>query len=282
MIDTRLKYSFSSAAHSIIYSFEKSRLPIKQSMLIFSNDIDVGSSKLGVINDGKRDMDVNLRLSEIEVGKIEEISIPLIVEAFDSFEVPMSFAVRGQLTEVHNEIFDLLLSSEINHDIGAHGYYHKQFTKITSDEAENELCKISDGMDKYGIKPRTFIFPRNCVYHLDLLEKYKYICYRGYGDLFKDRMHIEKSGRLFNVHPSICVNQYSSLFFLKKILDISIVKKLPLHIWFHFFDLGKNRKEVQLTTKKLFVPLLSYAKEKQNHGLLAFETMLSASRKIEI
>jgi hypothetical protein len=95
-------------------------------------------------------------------------------------------------------------------------------------------------------------------------------------------MYIEKCGQLFNVHPSICVNQYSSPFFLKKILDISIVKKLPLHVWFHFFNLGQNEKEVQRTARKLFAPVLSYAREKQEQGLLTFETMLSAAQKMEM
>jgi hypothetical protein len=255
-------------------------MSLEKSMLIFSNDIDVGSPELGTINRGLRDADVNLSLSEYDVGRIEEISIPLFVETFDSFEVPMSLAVRGQLTEVRSKVLDVLLSSKVNHDIGAHGYYHTRFTEINAEEAENELNKISVGMEKYGIVPRTFIFPRNCVAHLDLVEKHGYLCYRGHGDLFEDCMRIEKCGNLFNVHPSFYIDQYSSPFFLKKIIDISIAKKLPLHVWFHFFNLGKNEKEVSRTIRNLFVPVLSYAREKHEEGLLSIETMLSATQKM--
>lgn len=270
-----------SGGHFVVSSFEKPKMSLEKSMLIFSNDIDVGSPELGIINKGLRDADINWSLSEYDVGRIEEISIPKIVEVFDNYKVPMSLAVRGQLTEVQSKVLDVLLSSKGNHDIGAHGYYHTQFTNITSEEAENELCMISDGMEKYGISPRTFIFPRNCVAHLDLLEKHGYLCYRGHGDLFEDRMLIEKRGGLFNVHPSMYITQHSSPFFLKKILDISISKKLPLHVWFHFFNIGQNEKEVSLTARKLFAPVLSYAREKQEKGLLTFETMLSAAQKMK-
>ena len=79
----------SSGAHFVLCSFEKPRMSLEKSMLIFSNDIDVGSPELGTINKSLRDSDVNLSLSEYDVDRIEEISIPILVEVFDSFEVPM-------------------------------------------------------------------------------------------------------------------------------------------------------------------------------------------------
>jgi len=159
--------------------------------------------------------------------------------------------------------------------------YHRTFTQLSHDEAEDELRMISAGMKEYGVIPRTFIFSRNCVAHLDLLEKYKYICYRSYGDLIKNCMYIEKCGQLYNVHPSICINQHSNLLLLKKILDISIKKKLPFHIWFHFWNFGEDEKSISKTIKNLFIPFLYYAKEKQENRQLAFGTMLSAAEKFE-
>jgi hypothetical protein len=282
MFDFISEFNFiSQIGHFFIYSLMRSKMSLEKGMLIVSTDIDVGSPKLGAINKGKRDRDVNIRLSECEIGRIEELSIPLFVEVFDDFGIPITLAVRGQLTEVDSQVLETLLTSHVKHDIGAHGYYHREFTQLTHNEAEDELRMISAGMKEYGVIPRTFIFPRNSVAHLDLLEKYKYICYRSYGSLFRDCMQIEKCGQLYNVHPSIYIEQHTNLLFLKKILDISIGNRSPLHMWFHFWTFGEDEKSVSKTIKNLFVPLLCYAKEKQEKGILTFETMLSASQKVE-
>jgi len=164
-------------------------------MFIISVDVDVGDKELGVINDGKNDANVSSSTSEYLVGAIEERVLPLIVDLFDDFEIPVTFAIRGQLTEVDDSILDLILHSTVKHDIGAHGYYHRQFVNLSRTEAENELKMISVGMKNFGILPRSFVFPRNSVAHLELLEKYGYECYRGY-DL---RMCIEKKGQLYNI-----------------------------------------------------------------------------------
>jgi hypothetical protein len=256
-------------------------MSLEKGMLIVSTDIDVGSPELGVINKGKRDRDVNTRLSECQIGKIEELSIPLFVEVFNDFGIPITLAVRGQLTEVDGQVLEVLLASRVKHDIGGHGYYHRKFTQLTHNEAEDELRKISAGMKEYGVIPRTFIFPRNCVAHLDLLEKYKYTCYRSNGGFVKDCMHIEKCGQLYNIHPSIFIDQHSNLPLLKKILDISIEKRLPFHIWFHFWNFGEDEKSISKSIKNLFVPFLYYAKEKQENGILTFETMLSATQNVK-
>lgn len=225
-------------------------------------------------------MDVNLRLTESEVGKIEEESLPLFLKMFEEFELPVSLAIRGQLMETDSLFMRNLLASKVNHDVGSHGYYHRQFTDLTAVEAEDELQKISVGMKKYGLTPKTFIFPRNCVAHLDLLEKYGYFCYRGYGSLLKDTMLIEKNGKLYNVHPSIFIDQHSNLALLKRMLDASVAKRLPFHMWFHFWSFGENEKVIAKNLETIFYPLLRHAKQKQVEGSLKFETMLSATQKV--
>jgi len=136
-------------------------------------------------------------------------------------------------------------------------------------------------MKEHGVIPRTFIFPRNCIAHLDLLEKYKYTCYRGYGDFVKDCMYIEKQGRLFNVHPSLYLDRSIGYMFLKKILDLAIAKKLPFHIWFHLWNFGETKGSINRTINRVFSPLLKYVKKKQKSGLLDVETMLSATGRVE-
>jgi hypothetical protein len=256
-------------------------MSLERGMLIITVDIDVGSSRLGIINKGKRDKDVNTRLSEYKIGKIEELAIPLFVETLGDLGIPITFAVRGQLTEVDGQVMEVLLASGVRHDIGAHGYYHRKFTQLANRKAEDELRMISAGMKEYGLVPRTFVFPVNCVAHLGLLEKYNYTCYRGYGDYLKDCMYIEKRGGLYNVHPSIYIDQHTNLPVLKRILDISVKKRSPFHVWFHSWNFGEDKESVSRSIKNLFVPFLKYAKEKQEEGTLTFDTMLSAAQKVE-
>jgi len=250
-------------------------------MLIISSDIDVGNRKLGVINGGKNDANVSRHMSEYRIGEIEEIAAPLYVEAFDHYEVPATFAVRGQVIEANSSILELLRKSSVEHDVGAHGYYHKEFTKLSPSEAENELNLVSVGMKKFRILPKSFIFPRNKVAYLDLLEKYGYKCYRSQGGFLKDRMCIERHERLFNIRPSLYLHQSISSIFLRKMVDIAVAKKLPCHVWFHLWDFGENGTSIRRNIQKVLFPLLDYAKKKEKKGCLTLETMLSATEKVE-
>jgi len=277
-----IKEYISQLYHFLAYSIKKPKMQLEEGMFIISIDVDVGSRELGVINRGKNDANVHRHLTEYRVGEIDELALPLFVETFNDFEIPVTFAIRGQLTEVNGSVLELLVKSSVKHDIGAHGYYHKEFTNLSRNQAENELNMISSGMKKFGISPRSFVFPKNSVAHLDLLERYGYKCYRSYGGFMNDCMYIEKQGQLYNIHPSLYIDQGTSFTFLKKILDISIAKKLPFHIWFHLWNFGETKESVQRTINKVFIPLFKHTKKKEKSGMLTFETMLSATEKVEM
>ena len=254
---------------------------LQKGIFIISIDVDVGSKKLGMINEGKNDINVNDYFSECFIGEVEERATPLFVELFDDLEIPVTFAIRGQLTELDNSILEYILNSSVEHDIGAHGYYHKEFDKLSYTQAENELHLISEGMKKFGIRSKSFIFPRNMVAQLELLEKYGYKCYRGSGNYKKNCMWIEKNGRLYNVHPSLYFCPTLSPMFIKRILDISIANRLPFHLWFHLWDFGITMKSIRKSIDRVFLPLLEYAKEKETNGELYFKPMLSTIEEFE-
>lgn len=271
---------FSHFYHFLGYTLRKPKIELEKSMFIVSIDVDVGNRELGVINKGKNDLNVHHHLSEYRIGEIEEFALPLFLDTFDNFQMPVTFAVRGQLVEIDNSSLELLIKSNIKHDIGAHGYYHKEFTSLTQNEAETELKLISTGMKKFDIIPKTFIFPRNKVSHLDLLAKYGYKCYRSAGKFRNDCMYIEQKGELFDIHPSLYLDKSKNFMFVKKIIDVAATKRLPFHIWFHLWNFGTTRKSIQRNLK-LLIPLLEYAKKKEKKEELTFETMLSAAEKIE-
>lgn len=271
----------SQVSHLLAFSAKKPKMHLEEGMLIISIDIDVGDRKLGLINKGENNANVNRHISEYQVGWIEELSVPLFLEMFNKFEIPVTFAVRGQLTELEGTVLEILLKSSVKHDLGVHGYYHRKFTNLCRSEAERELKMISAGMKKFSIFPRTFIFPANCVAHLDLLEKLEYKCYRDRGDLRRDSMYIEKNGRLYNVHPSLYVDQYTKPALVQKIIDICAERKLPFHMWFHLWNFGVRAESIRRNADSIFVPILSYASRRKTRGALSFETMLSAAEKVE-
>lgn len=267
--------------HLVAFKLKKPKMQLEKGMFIISIDVDVGSKVLGVINKGKNDANVHKFFTEYTVGKIEEMALPLFVDLFENLSIPVTFAVRGQLADVDSSVFELLLDSSIKHDIGSHGYLHRRFKNLSCREAENELSMISTSMKKFGIIPRSFVFPSNSVAHLSLLEKYGYKCYRGYGDFIHDRMYIEKRGQLYNIYPSLYLDQSLNSFLSRKILDVAVGKKAPLHFWFHLWNFGETKESMQKSIDRVIFPLLKYAKEKVDCGMLTFETMFSAAKKIE-
>jgi peptidoglycan/xylan/chitin deacetylase (PgdA/CDA1 family) len=266
--------------HFLAYSIKKPKMRLEKGMFVVSVDVDVGSRELGVLNKGKNDENVVGGMSEYQVGEIDEVAFHLFLETFNDFEIPVTFAIRGQLVEVDNSILEPLLKSSVEHDIGAHGYSHREFTNLSRNEAENELNLISEGMKKFGIVPRSFVFPRGGLAHLDLLERYRYKCYRGVGNFIKDCMYIEKQDGLYNIHPSLYLDQSISSVFLNKIVDLAIAKRLPFHIWFHLWNFGVTKESIHKTINKIFFPLLRYVKKKERSDLLDIETMLSAADRV--
>jgi peptidoglycan/xylan/chitin deacetylase (PgdA/CDA1 family) len=271
----------SQMGHLMAFELRKPRMKYDAGMLIISIDVDVGCKKLGLINEGRNDANVHKLLSEARVGDIEEHALPRFINTFSNFEVPATFALRGQLSELEEPFMDLFLNSSVKHDIGAHGYYHKNFKFFTRAEAEKELTLTAIGLKKLGVTPKSFIFPRNAIRHLDALEKFGYACYRENGNLRSDGMFIEKKGDLYNIQPSLYLCPSISPLILKKILDLAVTKKAPLHLWFHTWNFGTTDKKIEGYVKNIFSPFLKYANNKKKNGLLTFETMLSASKKAE-
>ena len=263
------------------FALEKTESDFERAMLIFSIDVDAGKKGLGSINHGKNDSNVHNHYTEDQVGEIEQKALPLLVNLFNSVKVSVTFAIRGQFAEIDDYFIPLLLNSTVRHDIGGHGYSHRDFQSLSRKEVEYELSMLSSSFEKFGIKPQSFVFPRNLVGHLDLLEEFGYKCYREGGNFLNDGMYIEKRGRLYDVHPSLYLNENSKVAFLKKILDIAIKKRVPLHFWFHPWNFGENESELRRGINQILKPFLEYAKTQEEIGKLTFETMLSAARKAD-
>ena len=249
-------------------------------MVIISIDVDVGSPELGRINKGDNDFNVNKKRTEYEIGLIDHLALPIFLDLFDELGVPATFAIRGQLTEIDHSGIDTLLRTSVKHDIGAHSYYHRKFKYLPRREVEIALQLTSDGFKQFGIVPRSFVFPANSVNHLDLLEKFGYLCYRGLDGLTKDTMALKKNGKLINVCPSLYLQRTTSPVMMAKILDLAISRKLPFHLWFHLWNMGEKKPEIKINIQRVLLPFLVYAKRMEQKGHLTFETMLSAAKTV--
>jgi peptidoglycan/xylan/chitin deacetylase (PgdA/CDA1 family) len=271
----------SQFSHYVFFSYNKPLSDFEKASLIISIDVDVGCPEVGIKNQGLNDCNIHDLLSESTVGKIEGQVIPLLLKAFKEVEFPATFALRGQLVEVENSIFYQILDSTPKHEIAAHGYSHKVFTALTKSEADEELKMISVGMKKFDITPKSFIFPKNKVSHLDLLEKHGYLSFRAEGTSLKDGMYLEKCGNLVNVQPSL-FSDFNGSFFSKKIIDLAVKYRAPLHIWFHPWNLGASTNTVAKRIANGLLPLIKHAKQKEEQGALNFETMHSIAEKYQI
>jgi peptidoglycan/xylan/chitin deacetylase (PgdA/CDA1 family) len=267
--------------HLVDFAVRRPTMQLEKGALITSIDVDVGSSHIGDINRGRNDINVHEYLTENRIGEIEQKTIPSLIEFFNCLEIPVTFAVRGQLTEVKGSVLELLLESPVKHDIGAHGYYHKTFSSLSTLEAKRELELISLGMKKFNVYPKSFVFPGNEVAHLSLLEEFGYECYRGEGGLGRDGMSVKKKGRLYDIRPSFYLGVTYNPLFLNKIVDISTKSRVPFHLWFHPHDLYDPRERSSKgKTDRVLLPIYRYAKKKEKEGELNFETMYSIVEKI--
>jgi peptidoglycan/xylan/chitin deacetylase (PgdA/CDA1 family) len=278
-VSAKCRSAISEAVHYISFSCKKSYSKLDKAALVLSIDIDVGSEKLGEKNGYKNNLNVHDYLTEKFIGRIEEQSVPLLLQTFDDLEVPVTFAIRGQLAEVDDKFFTLILRSPMKHDIAAHSYYHKAFTGLSRAEADEDLKLVSNGLREIGVTPRSFVFPKNMIAHLTLLEKWGYLCFRGYGNLFKDGMYVKKFGDLYDIHPGLYIGKSNNALLLNKIVDVAIRHRAPLHLWFHPWNLGYTSKDVCSRLSNMLIPFLRYVKKSQADGNIDFETMRSIAEK---
>lgn len=264
--------------HYVAFSCKKPQSEFDTASLIMSIDVDVGSPEVAEKNVGSNDRKVNDFLTERTVGRIDEQVVPLLLQTFDELELPVTFALRGQLTEVENSIINLILESSTGHEIAAQGYSHEVFTALSEFEAERELSMISAGMKKLGIAPKSFVFPKNKVFHLQLLEKYGYLAFRGPGGFLKDGMYVKRLGNLFDIHPSLFLEFYD-LSISNKIIDLAAKYRRPLHLWFHPWNLGTSPEVAAQRINKVLLPLIEHAQEKKKQGVLKFRTMGSMAEE---
>lgn len=264
---------FSDVPQVILYELRRGEAELKKGAVLFSIDVDVGHEDVGVRNQGRNDTNVSDIMSERQVGKIEQMALPLILDSFDNFEIPVTLALRGQLFDVSPATAQAVISRSGDYDIGVHGYYHKSFAKLTHQEALREFEMLREAMQNFRLEPKSFVFPRNAIAHLDLLRAFDYLCFRGMGGFARNLMHVERTYGLWNVHPTAFVHSRSNILALRRVVDISLQRKLPAHLWFHPWNFGSNSSDVRKHVDNVLSPLLAHIRRLDDEGRIAVSTM---------
>ena len=77
------------------------------------------------------------------------------------------------------DIIEKIFSSSVEHEIGYHSFSHVVFTEIPRELAEGEVREAKKIEKEWGIKFKSFVFPRNEIAHVDVLKDNGFKIYRG-------------------------------------------------------------------------------------------------------
>ena len=88
-------------------------------------------------------------------------------------------------------------------------------------------------------------------------------------------MVMKKSSNLLELSTAMALSKTTNLSMAKRVLEIGISKKGLVHFWFHFWNFGETEKDIKQNIHSFLEPLLLYAAQKEESGLLSFETMSS-------
>ena len=202
------------------------------------------------------------------------------------------------------ELVNNLIQSDVNHDIGSHSFSHVDFSHsgCTEDVVRSELLACRQAADRWDVNLRSFVFPRNEVYHKDILGEYGFKCYRGKGpgkwyDDVPGRPILKAIDILSQHQPPLVtptvettgiVNIPSSLYFFtarsdNDLLDARLTDAMigkakrgiqaaaesegVFHLWLHPNNLSKERY------RDGFREVLSYIAKYRDRGKINIRTM---------
>jgi hypothetical protein len=117
----------------------------------------------------------------------ERAIVDALCAIFDRHEVAATWAVVGRLldraarppvdTEHGDRIWyapdvvDRIRASEVEHDLGSHSYAHLYFGEASREALAEDVARVREVHDRHGLDTTSWVFPRNQVAHLDLLEQ---------------------------------------------------------------------------------------------------------------
>ena len=174
-----------------------------------------------------------------------------------------------------DDILDLVRKARPEHDVGCHTFSHLPMNDpaVSRDIAASQIRKCCDLAASRGLRLESFVYPRNHVAHLDVLEQEGFTSYRGpecswYGNLPGPMVRAGHfAHRLFGIAPPVykdlqvtsgVVNIPASMFLMppdgiramipgrsrtrQAILGLrkSARTGAVFHLWFHPWNIGTS------------------------------------------
>jgi peptidoglycan/xylan/chitin deacetylase (PgdA/CDA1 family) len=191
-----------------------------------------------------------------ETSRRELLGLDAMLEFSRNHGFPMTFAVVANIIEREPGYADRILGANPGNEIGSHSYSHKIFTGISVEEAEEELARSMDVLGSAGIRPSSFVFPRNEAMHTELLPIHGLRCYRSFEGK-KHRLALpELDGDIWKMPMSLFVSHERKAMPVAYMARLARRKGLNLHIWCHPYNWGNSPgKELE----RVLGPLADYA-----------------------
>ena len=262
------------------------------------------------------------KLNSTNVQKIidtERLVCDNLLNIFDDNEMPVTWAVVAALLDNKNkmmgnlnqkawyapDILDNILNSKTKHLVASHSYAHKEFNTCSNEEINEDFEKSIFFLKSFNINTDVFIFPRNNVFHLDVLKKFNFKTYRSidkswYKKVYKYNKFLGKISNLIDKVIPIKTNSVSPLIdqfglteiptsilliskngirtivtnfsMFKKIkdgIDLAISKNECFHIWFHPSNFYyQTNKQFDLLKK-----IIDYVNLKREQGLIEIKLL---------
>ena len=248
---------------------------------------------------------INYQDFEPRAAKVRNI-IKDLLTIFDKYDIPATWAIVGSLylspTQKEKET-DLWRAPDIitqiknqkNQEIACHSFTHPEFTELNHEEAENEIINCIKLAKRQNIKLESFVFPKNIISHLQILQKYHFLTYRG-----RDRRNWELFALSYPpvyepIQKNGLINIPGSMYFVsgrgprkfipgklrvlkaKMGLNRAIREKKIFHLWFHPIDLADEPTKLLGALESIF----SYAAKQREKGTLEIKTMSKIAHELK-
>jgi len=139
---------------------------------------------------------------ESRIAQVERPIISALLKIFERYNVPVTWAfVAGLLDRESSakmpgseriwyapDVIETIVSSRVRHELGSHGGTHRYFDEMSEDEAKIDLEFAKSIHRSHELPFSSFVFPRNKVAKLEILESYGIKIYRGVDQAWHQRV----------------------------------------------------------------------------------------------
>lgn len=196
-----------------------------------------------------------------------------ILRLAENYKIPLSWGICGRFAIQEPAIFEQIIRSSVNHDLGVHTFSHMDLgSPVCSVEvAHADIMRCMEVLAKAN-RPVSFIFPWNREGHLPLLRKLGFVTYRGDGQT-RITCPSQEEG-LWNIRQTYFVNEKSvdGVGVILKLMDFAISYGGVLHVWSHPWNMHFDGDAGKFM-ERVMEPIFKHAAKRRDEGLLWVCTM---------